>query len=214
MRSATGPGRAKRRRCRRSERKSARRPARRTPDLPAPTREPAVCPHHDVALLHSIIHCRCSGEGRVVWEPAAAGRSPERVAPHANVTLRTLFLVGHGRLPFVTRQPGGEARPCLAHYRAIFRRADGTVRYDADGSGPLDVNNFAPDGDYARAVPTRQLVGSRRPGARRRHSQRLWNSATASFAYRRQRHGIDRSSIRRWTQIWMMHALALRLAPA
>jgi hypothetical protein len=100
----------------------------------------------------------------------------------------------------------------LHYYVAAFLREDGVVPYYSDGSGPLDANNFAqmvitldllrPDGwsGQADTVLTAAI-------------RELWNPATASFAY--QRHGarLDRRFYPRWTQIWMMHALSLRLAP-
>ena len=100
----------------------------------------------------------------------------------------------------------------LSHYRATFLRADGTVPYYADGHGPLDVNNFA------QMVITLELL---RPDGWSGHADRvlaaaireLWDPATASFVYQRHGQRIDRMFYPRWTQIWMMHALALRLAP-
>ena len=79
-------------------------------------------------------------------------------------------------------------------------------------SGPLDVNNFAqmvvtlecvqPTPDWI-ALADRTLAAAIRE---------LWRPEMDAFAYQRRGRHINRISYPRWTQIWMMYALGLRLA--
>jgi hypothetical protein len=97
-------------------------------------------------------------------------------------------------------------------YLRSFLRSDGVVPYYADGGGPLDVNNFAqmvvtlecvqPTPDWI-ALADRTLAAAIRE---------LWRPELDAFAYQRRGRHINRISYPRWTQIWMMHALGLRLA--
>jgi polysaccharide biosynthesis protein VpsJ len=97
-------------------------------------------------------------------------------------------------------------------YLKSFLRSDGVVPYYADGGGPLDVNNFAqmvvtlecvqPTPDWI-ALADRTLAAAIRE---------LWRPELGAFAYQRRGRHINRISYPRWTQIWMMHALGLRLA--
>jgi polysaccharide biosynthesis protein VpsJ len=100
----------------------------------------------------------------------------------------------------------------LHHYLTEFPHGDGSVAYYSGGGGPLDVNNFAqmvttlellkPDWQH---FADRVLVAAIRE---------LWCPELAAFAYQRHGSRLDRTFYPRWTQIWMMHALSLRLAPA
>jgi polysaccharide biosynthesis protein VpsJ len=97
-------------------------------------------------------------------------------------------------------------------YLKSFLRSDGVVPYYVDGSGPLDVNNFAqmvvtlecvqPTPDWI-ALADRTLAAAIRE---------LWRPELDAFAYQRRGRHINRISYPRWTQIWMMYALGLRLA--
>jgi hypothetical protein len=97
-------------------------------------------------------------------------------------------------------------------YLKSFLRDDGVVPYYADGRGPLDVNNFAqmvvtlecvqPTPDWI-ALADRTLAAAIRE---------LWRPELDAFAYQRRGRHINRISYPRWTQIWMMYALGLRLA--
>lgn len=98
------------------------------------------------------------------------------------------------------------------YYLKSFVRDDGVVPYYADGSGPLDVNNFAqmvvtlecvqPTPDWI-ALADRTLAAAIRE---------LWRPDADAFAYQRRGWRINRICYLRWTQIWMMYALGLRLA--
>jgi hypothetical protein len=97
-------------------------------------------------------------------------------------------------------------------YLKSFLRSDGVVPYYADGGGPLDVNNFAqmvvtlecvqPTPDWI-ALADHTLAAAIRE---------LWRPERGAFAYQRRGRYINRILYPRWTQIWMMHALGLRLA--
>jgi hypothetical protein len=97
-------------------------------------------------------------------------------------------------------------------YLKSFLHDDGVVPYYADGRGPLDVNNFAqmvvtlkcvlPTPDWV-ALADRTLAAAIRE---------LWCPELDAFAYQRRGRHINRIIYARWTQIWMMHALSLRLA--
>ena len=97
-------------------------------------------------------------------------------------------------------------------YLKTFLRDDGVVPYYADGRGPLDVNNFAqmvvtlkcvlPTPDWV-ALADRTLAAAIRA---------LWRPEMDAFAYQRRGRHINRIIYARWTQIWMMYALSLRLA--
>jgi hypothetical protein len=97
-------------------------------------------------------------------------------------------------------------------YLRSFLRSDGVIPYYADGGGPLDVNNFAqmvvtlecvkPTPDWI-ALADRTLAAAIRE---------LWRPEREAFVYQRRGRHINRISYPRWTQIWMMYALGLRLA--
>jgi hypothetical protein len=96
-------------------------------------------------------------------------------------------------------------------YLRSFLRNDGVVPYYADGGGPLDINNFAqmvvtlecvqPTPDWT-ALADLTLAAAIRE---------LWCPELDAFAYQRRGRYINRISYPRWTQIWMMYALGLRL---
>jgi hypothetical protein len=98
------------------------------------------------------------------------------------------------------------------HYLKTFMRDDGVVPYYANGRGALDVNNFAqmvitlacvqPTSDWI-ALADRTLSAAIRE---------LWCPEMDAFAYQRRGWHINRIFYPRWTQIWMMYALGLRLA--
>ena len=101
----------------------------------------------------------------------------------------------------------------LSCYRATFLRADGTVPYYADGNGPLDVNNFA------QMVITLELL---RPDGWSGHVDRVLAAAIRGSGIPRPlpspisvtaNISTGRSEPPLMDEIWMMHALALRLAP-
>ena len=100
----------------------------------------------------------------------------------------------------------------MDYYLRTFLRNDGVVPYYANGSGPLDVNNFA------QMVVTLQCVRSTPDWAASADRvlaaaiRELWRPETDAFAYQRRGWRINRISYPRWTQIWMMYALGLRLA--
>jgi len=97
-------------------------------------------------------------------------------------------------------------------YLKSFLHDDGVVPYYADGRGPLDVNNFAqlvvtlkcvlPTPDWV-ALADRTLAAAIRE---------LWRPEMDAFAYQRRGRHINRIVYARWTQIWMMYVLSLRLA--
>ncbi|MGH6769286.1 MAG: hypothetical protein ACRECO_09755 [Xanthobacteraceae bacterium] len=97
------------------------------------------------------------------------------------------------------------------YYLRTFLRNDGVVPYYADGSGPLDANNFAqmiitlecvrPTLDWT-ALAERTLMSA---------IKELWCPDLDAFAYQRRGRRINRISYIRWTQIWMMHALGILL---
>ncbi len=97
-------------------------------------------------------------------------------------------------------------------YLKTFMRDDGVVSYYANGRGALDVNNFAqmvitlacvqPTYDWI-ALADRTLSAAIRE---------LWCPEMDAFAYQRRGWHINRIFYPRWTQIWMMYALGLRLA--
>jgi hypothetical protein len=97
-------------------------------------------------------------------------------------------------------------------YLKSFLRDDGVVPYYVDGSGPLDVNNFA------QMVITLQCVQSTPDWIARVDKtiaaaiRELWCPEMDAFAYQRRGRHINRLFYPRWTQIWMMYALGLRLA--
>jgi hypothetical protein len=99
----------------------------------------------------------------------------------------------------------------IGYYLDTFLRADGIVPYYAGGGGPLDANNFAQMAITLEAVrprPDWPALIDRVIGAAISH---LWCSDLGAFAYQRTRNRMVRIVYPRWTQIWMMHALALRL---
>lgn len=97
------------------------------------------------------------------------------------------------------------------YYLDTFLRADGVVPYYSDGSGPLDANNFAqmvitldllkPRCDWD-SLADKVLIAAIRA---------LWCERSSAFAYQRSNARINRAFYPRWTQIWMMHSLGLRL---
>jgi hypothetical protein len=98
------------------------------------------------------------------------------------------------------------------YYLKSFLRDDGVVPYYADGSGPLDVNNFAQmvvTLECVRPTPDWLALADRTLAAAIRE---LWRPEADAFAYQRRGRHINRISYPRWTQIWMMYALGLRLA--
>lgn len=98
------------------------------------------------------------------------------------------------------------------YYLRSFLRDDGVVPYYADGSGPLDVNNFAQlvvTLDCVRSTSDWMTSADRVLAAAIRE---LWCRETDAFAYQRRGSRLNRISYPRWTQIWMMYALGLRLA--
>jgi hypothetical protein len=98
------------------------------------------------------------------------------------------------------------------YYLKAFLRDDGVVPYYADGGGPLDVNNFAQmvvTLECVRPTPDWTALADRTLAAAIRE---LWCPEMDAFAYQRRGRHINRITYPRWTQIWMMHALGLRLA--
>ncbi len=98
------------------------------------------------------------------------------------------------------------------YYLKAFMHDDGVVPYYADGTGPLDVNNFAQmvvTLECVRPTPDWIALADRTLAAAVRE---LWRPETDAFAYQRRGRHINRISYPRWTQIWMMYALGLRLA--
>ena len=97
-------------------------------------------------------------------------------------------------------------------YLKSFLRNDGTVPYYADGSGPLDVNNFAQmvvTLECVQPTPNWMALADRTLAAAIRE---LWRPELGAFAYQRRGRHINRITYPRWTQIWMMYALGLRRA--
>jgi polysaccharide biosynthesis protein VpsJ len=98
------------------------------------------------------------------------------------------------------------------YYVKSFLRDDGVVPYYANGSGPLDINNFAQmvvTLECVRPTPDWLALADRTLAAAIRE---LWRPESDAFAYQRRGRHINRISYPRWTQIWMMYALGLRLA--
>jgi polysaccharide biosynthesis protein VpsJ len=98
------------------------------------------------------------------------------------------------------------------YYLRSFLRDDGVVPYYADGSGPLDVNNFAQmvvTLECVRPTPDWIALADRTLAVAIRE---LWRPDADAFAYQRRGWRINRICYPRWTQIWMMYALGLRLA--
>jgi hypothetical protein len=97
-------------------------------------------------------------------------------------------------------------------YLKSFLRDDGVVPYYADGTGPLDVNNFAQMVVTLECVrPTPDWI-ARADRTLAAAIRTLWRPEIDAFAYQRRGRRINRIVYPRWTQIWMMHALSLRLA--
>jgi hypothetical protein len=96
-------------------------------------------------------------------------------------------------------------------YLSRFLPDDGVVPYYAVATGPLDANNFAqmivtldrfrPRSDWAQ-LADRVLSAAIRE---------LWCPERDAFAYQRNGKRVNKIFYPRWTQIWMMHALALRI---
>jgi hypothetical protein len=97
-------------------------------------------------------------------------------------------------------------------YLKSFLRSDGVVPYYADGSGPLDVNNFAQMVVTLACVQPRPDWIARADRTLAAAVRELWRPEIDAFAYQRRGRHINRISYPRWTQIWMMYALSLRLA--
>jgi hypothetical protein len=99
----------------------------------------------------------------------------------------------------------------LDYYMTTFIRDDGLVPYYADGTGPLDANNFAqlvitletirPRADWPSIADTVLAAAIRE----------LWCPELQCFAYQRSGKRLNTIFYPRWTQIWMLHALGLRL---
>ncbi len=97
-------------------------------------------------------------------------------------------------------------------YLKSFWHDDGVVPYYADGSGPLDVNNFAQMVVTLECVqPTPDWI-ARADRTLAAAIRELWRPEMDAFAYQRRGRHINRIVYTRWTQIWMMYALSLRLA--
>jgi hypothetical protein len=96
-------------------------------------------------------------------------------------------------------------------YLKNFLHTGGIVPYYCNGSGPLDANNFAqmvitlerlrPTADWADLADQVLCAAIRQ----------LWLPRERSFAYQRKRGAVCRINYPRWTQVWMMHALGIRL---
>jgi len=96
-------------------------------------------------------------------------------------------------------------------YLSRFLPGDGVVPYYADCIGPLDVNNFAqmiitleqirPRADWAQ-LADRVLDAAIRE---------LWCPDKDAFAYQKSGARLNKIFYPRWTQVWMMYALALRI---
>jgi polysaccharide biosynthesis protein VpsJ len=98
------------------------------------------------------------------------------------------------------------------YYVRSFLRDDGVVPYYDDGRGPLDVNNFAQlviTLERVRLTPDWTTSADRVLAAA---IKVLWCPQTNAFAYQRRGSHLNRITYPRWTQIWMMYALGLRLA--
>jgi hypothetical protein len=99
----------------------------------------------------------------------------------------------------------------MNYYRSAFLRDNGVVPYYAGGEGPIDANNFAQMAITLQVVQPspdwRDLVDKVLAAAIRE----LWCPELNAFAYQRSRRRLNRTIYPRWTQIWMMHALGLRL---
>jgi hypothetical protein len=97
------------------------------------------------------------------------------------------------------------------YYLSHFLTESGTVPYYANGTGALDVNNFAQmviTLERVRPRPDWPLLADRvLTGAIRD----LWRPELKAFAYQRLGSRVNKIFYPRWTQIWMMHALALRI---
>ena len=98
-----------------------------------------------------------------------------------------------------------------SYYVDTFLRDDGVVPYYSDGSGPLDANNFAQMVITLDALKPRLEWESLADKVLAAAIRELWSADNAAFAYQRRGARIDRAFYPRWTQIWMMHALGLRL---
>jgi hypothetical protein len=99
----------------------------------------------------------------------------------------------------------------MNYYVSAFLREDGTVPYYAGGNGPLDANNFAQmviTLQSVRPSADSPMLADNVLAAAIRH---LWCPELNAFAYQRNGRRLNRTVYPRWTQIWMMHALGLRL---
>jgi len=96
-------------------------------------------------------------------------------------------------------------------YLNAFLRDDGTVPYYAGGQGPLDANNFAQMAITLEAIRPRPDWPALVDRVLEAAISQLWCPDLQAFAYQRQGKRLVRIVYPRWTQIWMMHALALSL---
>jgi hypothetical protein len=99
----------------------------------------------------------------------------------------------------------------LEYYLEKFLLSDGTTPYYSNGRGPLDANNFAqmvitldrlrPTSGWADIADTVLCSAIRN----------LWLPSKRAFAYQRKGRVMSHIIYPRWTQVWMMHTLGLRL---
>jgi polysaccharide biosynthesis protein VpsJ len=99
----------------------------------------------------------------------------------------------------------------LAFYRSAMFEDDGTARYYANSTFPLDAN------PAAQAVitldclqtPDAAMLGRKILSAVIRN---LWIESSGRFAYQKTRRGVNMIDYPRWTQIWLRLALSIVLA--
>lgn len=99
----------------------------------------------------------------------------------------------------------------VQYYLDSFLRDDGVVSYYAAGKKPLDANCFAQMVITLEAIrprPDWEMLADRVLSAA---ISQLWCPDLNAFAYQRTETRLVKTVYPRWTQIWMMHALALRL---
>jgi hypothetical protein len=99
----------------------------------------------------------------------------------------------------------------IDYYITTFVRDDGVVPYYADGKGPLDANNFAQMVITLYGIRPQADWPSRADKVLAAAIRELWCPELQSFAYQRSGKRLNTVFYPRWTQIWMLHALGLRL---